>query len=315
MIRREPAWRIFAGEYNDSQLEIKGSGEKHPSYVVSPLGAKINRVYVVGVLTDVENISEGGELMRAHLSDPSGVFTLYSGQYQPEATASLSTIDVPAFVAVIGKAKTYVPEEGELYVSLRPELVREVHAGVRDRWILETSMHTKERITALSEAKKMNPVNAYDLRKLGYSKELSEGVVAALKHYGTVDLHKYVSIIQESLQYLHPSRETQQPVRQKAKQAEERQTQQESKKKTTAKDKKQKKEKPVVETQTDSEDIEKHILKIIKQLEGNQGAAWDEIMKKCTKEGYEEDQIEEALTSLMDKGLIYEPILGTIKTT
>ena len=40
-MRREPAWRIFAAEYNDASLEIKGTGEKTPSYVVTPLGSKV----------------------------------------------------------------------------------------------------------------------------------------------------------------------------------------------------------------------------------------------------------------------------------
>ena len=44
MISREVAWRVFAGEYNSSNLEIKGEGERAPSYIVTPLGAMINRV-------------------------------------------------------------------------------------------------------------------------------------------------------------------------------------------------------------------------------------------------------------------------------
>jgi len=91
-MNRETAWRVFAGEYNDSTVEIKGEGEMEPSFVVTPLGAKINRLFVIGVLTDVENVSEEGELIRAHISDPTGVFTLYSGQYQQEATDALSNI-------------------------------------------------------------------------------------------------------------------------------------------------------------------------------------------------------------------------------
>ena len=58
-MKREPAWRVFAAEYNDATIEIKGTGEKTPSYIVTPLGGKINRVYITGVLTDVENVTEG----------------------------------------------------------------------------------------------------------------------------------------------------------------------------------------------------------------------------------------------------------------
>jgi len=208
-MKREAAWRVFASEYNDSTVEIKGEGEMAPSYIVTPLGAKINRLFIIGVLTDVENMSESGDLLRAHVSDPTGVFTLYSGQYQQNATDALSSIEVPAFVAVVGKSKTYRPEDGEeLYVSIRPERIMEVNADIRNQWILETCTSTKDRIEAVVEATKMNQPSADDLKKLGYSIDLSEGIVSALKNYKNIDVNKYITLIQESLQYLTPGKDT-----------------------------------------------------------------------------------------------------------
>ena len=328
-MKRETAWRIFAGEFNDSTVEIKGEGEMTPSYVVTPLGAKVNRLFVIGVLTDIENISENGELVRAHISDPTGVFTLYSGQYQKEATDSLTNIEVPAFVAVIGKARTYSPEEGTIYVSIRPERVMEVNAEIRDRWILETCKSTKDRIEAYFEAMKMSESNVNDLKKLGYSKELSEGIVEALKNYGSIDLNRYVTLIQESLQYLKPSKETLPDLKIDE--------QVEEKEEIKVEEKKEEEVKPIEETLEVEEPIEikpkeekqeetkeeedkfaeneDTVLDTIKKIEGDDGAPWDLITEKCEKAGLDKDSIEEALTSLMDKGLIYEPILGTIKST
>lgn len=308
-MKREPAWRMFAAEYNDASMEIKGTGEKTPSYVVTPLGSKVNRLFITGVLTDVENVSEGGEFLRAHLSDPTGVFTIYSGQYQQDATNKLLSIEVPAFVAIIGKVRTYEPEEGTMFVSIRPELVREVNAEARDRWIIETCQQTKHRINAMNEAKKMAQPNAYDLRQLGYSRELSEGVVAALKKYGTNDTTKYTTLIRESLQYVLPTRERFEEV-----QKEEQLEMKERKKETKKEQKKSKKtEEPPAEEE--SQDVETIVLETIKSVEGTDGAAWDVIIEKCKKHGLDENTIEEALTSLMDKGFIFEPVLGTIKTT
>lgn len=330
-MKRETAWMVFAGEYNDSTVEIKGEGEMTPSYVVTPLGAKVNRLFIIGVLTDVENISEDGELVRAHISDPTGVFTLYSGQYQKGVTDALSNIEVPAFVAVIGKARTYTPEEGTLYVSVRPERVIEVSADIRDKWILETCKNTKDRIEAVLEAMKMTESDPYALRKLGYSRELSEGIVEALKSYGSIDLNKYVTLIQESLQYLRPSKETLPDLKIDEKKVEEEVVEEkeeseisektiEPKEETITQDEEPK----VIKTETKDEtkeeedkffEIENTVLETIKQIEGKDGAPWDLITEKCEKAGLDKDSIEEALTSLMDKGLIYEPTLGTIKTT
>lgn len=304
-MKREQAWRVFAGEFNDATTGIKGQGEKSPSYVVTPLGSKINRLYFIGVLTDVENTSEEGSFLRAHVSDPTGVFTLYSGQFQQEATNQLQSIEVPSFVAVIGKARTYEPEEGSFYVSVRPEIVREVSTDARDRWILETCKRSKQRIEAITEALKMNEPSVKDIQQLGYSRDLAEGIVTALAHYGTIDVSKYISLITESLQYIAPEEQPQpdiqesppEPVKQK-------------------KVPKQKQKKPQ-ETPSDesNEEVEETILALIKNLEGEEGAAWDEIVETCKKKGLDENTIEEALTSLMDKGFIYEPVLGTLKTT
>ena len=306
-MKRETAWRVFAGELNDSNLEIKGEGEKSPSYIVTPLGAKINRLFIIGVLTDVESISEGGDLVRAHISDPTGVFTLYSGSYQQDVTDALTSIEVPAFVAVVGKVRTYSPEEGVVYVSVRPENVMEVNADTRDKWILETCRNTKDRIEAMFEAMKMNDPNVYDLHKLGFSKNLSEGVVLALKNYGKVDLNKYVTLIQESLQFLLPGKESLPDVDKKEKTLEQ--------KEETSEISSEEPEKEEEETDEDFLKVENTVLDVIKEIEKEDGASWDDITEKCEKAGLEKDLVEEALTSLMDKGLVYEPVLGMIKTT
>lgn len=319
-MKRENAWRVFAGEFNDSTVEIKSEEEMSPSYVVTPLGAKVNRLFIVGVLTDVENVSEGADLMRAHISDPTGVFTLYSGQYQQDVTDMLSGIDVPAFVAVVGKVRTYTPEEGSVYVSVRPEKILEVSAEVRDKWIIDTCKNTKDRIEAVFEAMKMEEKSPFELKKLGYSNELSEGIIAALNGYGKIDLNRYITLIQESLQYLVPGKESLPDTKTDKKTKDKKD---EKQKEITTDKTEDKKEEVKVEKDTQEDksidekfiEIENAVLKIVKETEGDDGASWDNITEKCEKSGIEKDSIEEALTSLMDKGLIYEPVLGTIKTT
>ena len=307
-MNRQVAWRVFASEYNDSNVEIKGEGEMAPSFVVTPLGAKINRLFISGVLTDVENVSEGGDFVRAHISDPTGVFTLYSGQFQQDVTDILSEIEAPAFVAVIGKVRTYVPEDGsEIYTSIRPEKIVEIDANIRDNWILETCISTKERIEAFIEATKMEDPNIKDLRKLGYSNDLSEGIITSLEKYSNVDVNKYVALIKESLDYLSPNKEKSSDI--------DKQDFELYKNIVKKSDKIESKENSDIQENNDFEKNENTVLKIIKDNEGEDGVSWDIVTEKCGKKGLDDNAIEEALSSLMDKGLIYEPILGTIKTT
>ncbi|MGA7860440.1 MAG: glycerol dehydrogenase, partial [Thermoplasmata archaeon] len=50
MTGRELAWRVLATELLSSSAEERGSGDKSPSYVISPLGARMNRVLVTGTI-------------------------------------------------------------------------------------------------------------------------------------------------------------------------------------------------------------------------------------------------------------------------
>ena len=54
--KREAAWRVFAREFNSATVELPSQDQYAPSYVLSPLGAMINRVYLTGVLTECENV-------------------------------------------------------------------------------------------------------------------------------------------------------------------------------------------------------------------------------------------------------------------
>ena len=169
--------------------------------------------------------------------------------------------------------------------------------------------------------------DTHKLRKLGYSRELSEGIVEALKNYGSVDLNKYVSLIKESLQYLRPGKETLPDLKTEEEPKEEEIEESETVEEITEPEEEEEKiiqeEPETKETETKDEpqeedkslEIEDTVLETIKKIEGDDGAPWDIITEKCEKAGLDKDSIEEALNSLMDKGMIYEPILGTIKTT
>src|SRR2546429_108134 len=202
---REVAWRLFASEYNDANLETEGTGERPPSYIVTPLGAKVNRVFVVGVITDVENVGTDGQPMwRARVSDPTGTFHVYAGQYQPEAAATLSKLKPPVFGAIVGKSRIYSPQPGTTYTSIRPETIKAVDETVRDFWILEACRSLRKRLDAMGEAQKMDPLTKEGLVKIGVKEAIADGIVQAMNHYGKVDLSRYTAMLAEGLRYLLP---------------------------------------------------------------------------------------------------------------
>ncbi|MFB6142542.1 MAG: RPA family protein [Halorientalis sp.] len=151
---REVARRVFAGEFNDASYTFKESDdERAPVYLLLPTGQRANRVFVVGTLTETEDVGEDSEYWQGRVVDPNGdTFFMYAGQYQPDAASMLRELEPPAYVAVVGKPRTYETDEGEVNVSVRPESITMVDEATRDRWVVETAERTLERISAFEAA-------------------------------------------------------------------------------------------------------------------------------------------------------------------
>jgi len=190
--RREVAVRCFAAEYEDADYEYSESDEERaPNYVVTPTGARVNRLFVVGVLTEVEPVSD--DVLRARIVDPTGAFVVYAGQYQPDAKTFLERAEPPAFVAVTGKARTFEPDDGDVvYTSVRPESITEVDADTRDRWTVQAAQQTLDRVAttaaALSRAERGDALREV-LLAAGVDERLAAGVPRAIDHYGTTEAY------------------------------------------------------------------------------------------------------------------------------
>lgn len=185
---REVAHRLFAAEYDDATYSYSESDEERaPNYVVTPTGARINRLFVVGVLTEVGQAGES--MLRARVVDPTGAFVVYAGKYQPEAMAFLDSTEPPAFVAVTGKARTFQPEDSDrVFTSIRPEEINEVDGETRDRWTVSTAERTLERVATVATA--LDTGSTGDdlrdtLRESGVGSSFAAGIPIALEQYGT----------------------------------------------------------------------------------------------------------------------------------
>jgi RPA family protein len=185
---REVAYRLFAAEFEDCDRQFSESDEERaPNYVITPTGGRVNRLFLTGVLTELEAVNES--MVRARIVDPTGAFVVYAGQYQPEALAFLERVEPPAFLAVTGKARTYQPDDSDVvYSSVRPESISEVDAGTRDRWVVSTAEQTLERVglmaTAIDSGLDGDALRA-ELESAGVDPALAQGIALARKHYDT----------------------------------------------------------------------------------------------------------------------------------
>jgi RPA family protein len=308
MNQREVAWRVFAEEYNSSILEHTGEGEKPVSYIITPLGAKINRMHIVGVVTDIEDVGEQGKpRFRARVTDPTGTYYISAGEYQPAAAMSLSKMSPPAFAAVVGKSRAYTPEEGVKYLSIRPERIREVDGDARDYWILETAKSTLLRIEAVEEGLKMAEPSVSGLMKLGYPENLADGVVRAIEFYKDIDIQRFRNTVAEALKTLVPE------ARLRKERAEGPAHAPQKTEKTKEKKEPESKEDELHEVSVGA-DEEDTVLKIIDSLAaGSRGAPWDKIVDAAKAKKIDKVRLEEIAAKLLDKGEIYEPELGMMK--
>ncbi|MBC7084979.1 MAG: DNA-binding protein [Methanomethylovorans sp.] len=289
MAEREVAQRLFAKELNDSILSFATasnddvSGINYPNLLISPTGLRINRVFVTGVITEVENlISEVGkerELWKARIADPTGVFIVYAGQYQPEASIFLSAIEVPSYVAVVGKVKIYEPEKGSGFISIRPEEINIIDSTIRDRWVIDTAEFTLKRLDLLNEFLSIdkcgkNLIESREIKEI--DSKLREDALKAIEFYGTDQ--KYISDFKKSI---HESL-------------------------LSIKENSYNK----IKKTSDAENV---ILQILEEFDKGKGVQYTFLIEEAKLRGIPEEISDTGLRSLLDKGDCYEPKVGLLK--
>ncbi|WP_230972278.1 hypothetical protein [Archaeoglobus neptunius] len=177
-MKREVARRVFAKELMSSTYAMRDEGEKSPVYVLTPLGLKCNRVFIIGALTEKTDVGEDSSIYRIRIADQTGSFIGYIGRYQPEAYDAIAEINELSLVAVTAKVRLF---EGETrtFVSIRPETISMAEPESRDYWVVETARSTIKRIKEMERGE-------------------GENVKLAREIYGT-DLNEYRRMVREAL--------------------------------------------------------------------------------------------------------------------
>ncbi len=282
--KREVAWRVFAREYNASTQVLRKDEDMSPSYVLTPLGALANRLFIAGVLTEKENNgTENDPFWRVRITDPTGVFYISAGQYQPEAAKAITNLRAPSFVCVTGKTRTYTPEGGSMYTSILPETIVEVDKPTRDLWILDTVKKTKERLDCISEALAMESPTEEGLVDMGYPRIVAKGVLLSIQEYDEIPLEEFREMLLDPLRTLTGGEEELMMSAPRGHSEEE-------------------------------NTLRKDLLKMIEELDRDgEGAVYQELMEMADVKKIDHDEAEDTITRLLDDGLLFEPVLGRLK--
>ena len=198
---REVARRIFAEELKSSNYSFRDGEDQHqyaPQYLLTPTGAKCNRVFFVGVLTEKDDIGTDVEYWRGRVVDPTGSLLIYAGQYQPEAAQILAGMDAPAFVSIVGKPNLYQTEDGNILISLRAESIQRVDEATRNQWIMDTARRTLERISILEKAEPAPLSSDFSTADRAFPTTDQQDAARALEHYHT-DIERYRRMVLRAL--------------------------------------------------------------------------------------------------------------------
>ncbi len=286
LLKREVAKRVFAKEFEacrelekSARPDSDEADSKTPNLLISPLGLVLNRIFVVGVITELDSIGTQSEMWKARIVDPTGAFTVYAGQYQPEASIFFSAVQIPAFIALTGKARIYEPEPGSVFVSIRAEEANVVDGEIRNRWVVDTAEQTVERLEAFSDALASGyhgeKLREY-LQEKGVSFELAEGISIALERERSPgEFAKLLrASVREGLKTLDFDSG---------------------------------------DSRGSKADQKEFVLELLREMGGSRGVDYAAFMDVATSRGIPEEVVEEVIRSLFADGQCYEPKIGIIR--
>jgi RPA family protein len=289
---------MLASEFGESTLNEKGSGEFDPSFVITKLGSKVNRVIVAGLLERLEprDTANGSVLYQGQIRDPSGVHYFSVGDYASDSMREL-TLQLspkvengePILLLMVAKTRLFQTEEGAIYTSLRPEEACEIDSNRYATWLTKTCQDTLERMKIFTDSLDFEPT-IEALTKENVPSHMIEGLVSSRNHYGDIDLEHYNLNIMQALDIAEGKIEAastppQQQIVSVSGDGE-------------------------GESSADSDELGDILLDIIKKLDQGEGVDFETLITNASARGFSRSIAEEKIESLSDEGSIHEPAFG-----
>ena len=299
-IQRQPAWIMLASEFGESTLNEKGSGEFDPTFVITKLGAKVNRVTVSGLVERLElrETSNGSQMYQGQLRDPSGLHYFSVGEYASESMREfivqlLDKVESgePILLSMTAKARWYQTDEGAVYTSLRPEEAAIVSRDRYASWLVRACAATLSRLDQHQNSLNCEPTKDAMLSE-GISPEMVDGLLAAQPHYGQIDTEGYRLNVMQALDIAEgkmAAATTAPPTL--------------SLSEPTSDD----------EASGDDEELQSVILECIQAMDNGEGVDFESLVRNLSARGFTREQSEAELDTMSDEGVLHEPRFGWFK--
>ena len=306
---RQSAIRIFAQEYSDSNLPLEGVGEYAPSFIITKLGAKVNRALFGGVIDRFERREgDNGPTYSGHLRDATGgVHRFQIAPFQPELHADAEEL-LARFesgdrflMMMIGRARWFESDDGGIFTSFRAEEFTTVERSVYVNWLVEASAATLRRLDAYNLSLDSENTNE-SLKSAGVPSDLIEGMILAKNHYSSFDPENYkVGVLQSLSMALSSNSEIEQMIT----------STEESTVLEVPENSPQMKNDAVKSDSKPTGDVDDVILDVIRSSSNPDGMPYDSIVLACVEAGFSRESSEDAIEDLRDiKCEIIEPRFG-----
>ena len=295
-ILRQPAFLMLASEFGTATLNEKGSGEFDPSFVITKLGSKANRIVACGLLErlEIRETSNGSTLYQGQLRDPTGLHYFSVGDYNSETMREMckqwserTEEGDPILLMMTAKTRWYQTEEGAVYTSLRPEEACEVTRDVYANWLLDACETTMMRMKAYTSSLELEPtMEAYERSDLPPT--MKHGLLAARNHYDEVDLEPYNLNLMQALDIAEGriAAATTPPPVMSLPDGEE------------------------PDANEGDGELKGFILHVVQHFDQGDGVDFNTILKNAAARGYVRQQAEAMLDELSDSGEVTEPRFG-----
>ena len=299
-IARQSAVRLFAQEYRDASLTEEGSGEYDPSFVITKIGAKINRALVCGVIDRMERREgDSGPNYSGHVRDPTGSYLFSVASFQPELHPDFEEL-LARFesgdrflLALVGKARWFETEDGGMFTSLRAEEFTVIDRECYTNWLVETAEATLRRIDAHSTSLEADLTPAA-LEAAGVPRDLVDGLILARGHYGDIDPEGYrVGVLQAlsmatgRTSLMEPPQPTATTLEETASQAPE-----------------------SSESAAEPGDAIELILETVRSRDTGEGVEYNDLVTALVHGGHSRESAEDAIDQARDQGEVMEPRFG-----
>ena len=307
-VGRQSAVRVFAHEYRDATLPEQGSGEYDPGYMVTRLGAKINRALIAGTIDSSERReSESGQSFRFNLIDVTGTHRVEVSPFSPELHPEAEEIHARFergdrfIMMVVGKQRSFTTEDGGVFTSYNAQEMREIDSQAYVEWLAETADATLRRIDAYEKALSSEQSIA-GFRAAGIPEDLVDGMLLSRAHYPDFESEVYMLDVLQALNAAlgrsveivnrSPDPEPNSPATNE----------------TTAE---------VTEKRAEGDmSLEDVIISTIASGDRGEGVDYDAIIRECSVHGHSRQDAEDAIDSLRAVGgRISEHKFGWFKLT